>query len=172
MNRIIVPASPDDLPLLFHLFERAIHYQRVNHYIGWSGYDQEFVKADVQNSLLYKMVEGQNVIGIFSVCHTDPLIWREREKGDALYLHRIVLNREFEGAKIFPTILQWAMEEAHIRQRTFVRMDTWAGNTKLINYYKSYGFRFVENYTTPDTSNLPVQHRNLHVALLEFTVAV
>ena len=49
-------------------------------------------------------------------------------------------------------------------------MDTWAGNEKLINYYKSYGFRFIENYTTANTEDLPEQHRNLKVALLELTI--
>lgn len=46
-------------------------------------------------------------------------------------------------------------------------MDTWAENEKIIAYYKSYGFTFIENYRTAETEDLPIQHRNLHVALLE-----
>jgi hypothetical protein len=49
-------------------------------------------------------------------------------------------------------------------------MDTWAENEKIIGYYRSYGFLFVESYTTPDTQDLPLQHRNLHVALLELAL--
>lgn len=171
MSLSILAADLSDLPLIFRLFERAIQYQRENQYIGWNSYDQRFVRADVEQKLLFKIIDGQRVLGIFSVCYTDPLIWREREKGDALYLHRIVLNRDFQGIKVFRTVLQWAMADALQRKLAFVRMDTWAGNMKLIHYYESYGFRFIENYTTGDTNDLPVQHRNLHVALLELEVA-
>lgn len=155
----------DDLPLIFNLFEEAIRYQKENGYIGWSSYDKEFIKSD-------KVIRDKEVLGIFSICHTDKLIWREREKKDALYLHRIVLNRAFQGARIFNIILAWSQAYARTHGRKFVRMDTWAANTKLINYYKGYGFIFVENYTTSDTSDLPIQHRNLNVALLELEVKV
>lgn len=171
MNYSIVHATVEDLPLIYQLFEQAILYQKSNEYIGWNSYDKDFIKADVNDNLLYKIVDGKNVLCIFSVCYTDKLIWREYEKGDAIYLHRIVLNREFQGTKIFRTVLKWAIEQVRLRKMKFVRMDTWAGNTKLINYYKSYGFRFVENYTTQNTPNLPIQHRNLNVALLELEVA-
>jgi hypothetical protein len=49
-------------------------------------------------------------------------------------------------------------------------MDTWAANEKLISYYLSYGFRFVEYYQTGDLQTLPVQHRNLDIALLEYQI--
>jgi predicted GNAT family N-acyltransferase len=83
------------------------------------------------------------------------------ERGDALYLHRIVLNRDFTGEKLFIKVLEWALEHATNCGKKYVRMDTWADNAKIIDYYKSYGFRFIENYTTADTTDLPVQHRNL-----------
>lgn len=92
------------------------------------------------------------------------------EKSDAIYLHRIVLNREFRDIKLFNLLLDWALEHARQKKLKHLRMDTWAGNEKLINYYKSYGFRFIENYTTANTEELPEQHRNLKVALLEFAI--
>jgi hypothetical protein len=49
-------------------------------------------------------------------------------------------------------------------------MDTWADNYKIIEYYKSFGFVFIENYKTPDTPELPIQNRNLNVALLELAL--
>jgi GNAT superfamily N-acetyltransferase len=171
MNYSIIQATVTDLSLIYDLFEQAIQYQKSNGYIGWNSYDKDFIKADINENLLYKIVDGKNVLCIFSVCYTDKLIWREREKGDAIYLHRIVLNREFQGTKIFRGVLIWAIEQVRVKNLKFVRIDTWAGNSKLINYYKTYGFTFVESYTTPDTPDLPIQHRNLNVALLEFNVA-
>ena len=167
MNYKVIPATLNDTPLIFSLFERAIQYQKSNQYIGWNSFDKDFIMSDIKQGLLYKILDGDHVLCIFCVCYTDKLIWRDREKGDAIYLHRIVLNRDFQGVKIFRTVLDWALEGIRKQKLRFVRMDTWAGNTKLINYYKSYGFKFIENYTTGDTADLPVQHRNLNVALLE-----
>jgi hypothetical protein len=171
MEHAIIPATLNDLSLIYNLFEEAIRFQKDNHYIGWNNYDKEFIKADVDQGLLMKIANvNGDVLAIFCICYTDKLIWRDREQGDALYLHRIVLNRSFQGVKIFNVVLSWSIEHARIQEKRFVRMDTWAENHKLIDYYKGYGFRLIENYKTQDTPDLPIQHRNLNVALLEFTV--
>lgn len=47
-------------------------------------------------------------------------------------------------------------------------MDTWAANPTIIKYYKSFGFEFIENFTTPDNEELPVHNRNLALTLLEY----
>jgi hypothetical protein len=47
-------------------------------------------------------------------------------------------------------------------------MDTWAANPTIINYYKSFGFSVIENYTTPDSEELPLHNRKLALTLLEY----
>ena len=49
-------------------------------------------------------------------------------------------------------------------------MDTWAANPTIIQYYQSFGFSIVENFTTPNSEELPVHHRNLALTLLEYKV--
>jgi len=49
-------------------------------------------------------------------------------------------------------------------------MDTWGDNPKIIEYYKKFGFRFIEFYTTGCQTELAVQNRNLKVALLEMVL--
>jgi mannose-6-phosphate isomerase-like protein (cupin superfamily) len=164
----IVKAEESDLDIICQLFEEAILFQKMNNYIGWNNYDRAYLQADIQNGLLFKIVSDEGIICVFSICYSDELIWRDMENGNAIYLHRIVLNRRFKGEKVFKKVLGWALSHAGEQQLHYVRMDTWASNEKIINYYKSYGFAFIENYTTPDTDDLPVQHRNLNVALLEF----
>lgn len=170
MNYKIENASLKDLDTICLLFEKAIHFQKSNGYIGWQNYDKEFINTDIQNGLSYKLIKGTEIIGIFSICFNDALIWREKDKQDAIYLHRIVLNQRYKGEKIFSQILHWTKDQADERQLKYIRMDTWADNEKIISYYKSYGFQFIENYITPDIKNLPIQHRNLNVALLEFNL--
>ncbi|HYG03611.1 MAG TPA: hypothetical protein VD927_14280 [Chryseosolibacter sp.] len=71
---------------------------------------------------------------------------------------------------MFDKVMAWAKAYAHQHQLDFIRMDTWAENEKIINYYKTFGFSFIENYKTPDVAELPLQNRNLNVALLELKV--
>ncbi len=171
MNVAIRNATLDDLQIIYHLFEEAILFQQKNNYIGWLNYDKEFIRKDVEENLLYKVTTDSKIVCIFSICYADALIWREKENGDAIYLHRIVLNREYQGVKIFQIILDWGVDFASEKKLKYIRMDTWASNSKLIDYYKSYGFEFVENYTTANTEALPIQHRNLKVALLELCLS-
>ncbi len=170
MKFIITNATNSDLPKVYQLFEEAILFQKKRNYIGWNNYDKKYLKADIQNGLLFKIINNDDIVCIFSICYSDALIWREKEKGDAIYLHRIVLNRIFKGEKVFKKVMEWAITHARERKLKYIRMDTWADNEKIIGYYKSYDFSFIENYSTPDTEDLPVQHRNLKVALLEFKI--
>ena len=112
------------------------------------------------------MIEETAAI-VFSICSVDKIIWREYEKGDALYLHRIVVNPSFKGQKLFGTIIDWAIDHGKKKGIKNIRMDTWAANPTIINYYKSFGFNVVENYTTPDSVELPAHNRNLALTLLE-----
>lgn len=159
--------SPEDLNFIYWLFEEAIAYQEKNNYVGWNSYDKHFIKLDIKNKLQFKITKGNVILSIFSICLSDALIWREKENGDAIYLHRIVVNPAFKGQKQFEKILNWTVEFANEKGLKYIRMDTWADNLNIIDYYKNYGFQFIENYTTPNTKELPDQHRNLKVALLE-----
>ena len=107
---------------------------------------------------------------MFSVCYADKIIWRSRERGDSIYLHRIVVNPAFKGQRLFGAIVAWAGNHCLQKKLKNIRMDTWAANPVIIEYYKSFGFRFVEYYTTPDSEELPIHNRNLALALLEYTV--
>lgn len=163
----IVPTTTTDAPFIYTLFEDAIAYIQQHNYAGWSTYDKAFILRDIARQLQFKIVSGNSILCVFSICYTDPLIWRHLEKGDAIYLHRIVVNPQFKGQQQFARVLQWATLQARQKGLTYIRMDTWAANPKIIEYYKSYGFTHVENYTTPNTPQLPMQHRNLTVALLQ-----
>jgi ribosomal protein S18 acetylase RimI-like enzyme len=166
-NYKVVNTSTADLDFIYGLFEEAIKYMKKKNYVGWTTCDESFIRLDIERKLQFKIVEKNETLCVFSVCFSDELIWREMEKGDAIYLHRIVVNPFLKGQRQFEKILNWAMEIAKKRELKRIRIDTWAENPNIIEFYKSYGFQFLENYTTPNTPKLPAQHRNLKVALLE-----
>lgn len=161
--------TPNDLKKIFALFDSSIQYQESKGYPVWKNYDQNAIVRDIENGNQYKITsEGKTGI-VFSVCYSDPLMWGEQNK-DAVYLHRIVVNPEFKGQKLFGHILKWAIDHAKAKGLSLVRMDTWANNPTIIDYYKSFGFQFLGNRTTPDSVELPVHNRNLTIALLEYKI--
>ncbi len=159
---------PGDLPVIFELFEHSIAYQEKHGYPVWKNYDRGTIRDDIENKNQYKLIVDGKIGMIFSVGYADKVIWRELDQGDAIYLHRIVVNPAYKGRKIFGLILEWSVEHAKQKGLNSVRMDTWASNAMIISYYTSFGFVIIENYTTPDSPQLPVHNRNLELTLLEY----
>ena len=170
VDYLITPTTKDDLQYVLHLFEEAIKLQNKNGYKVWNSIDQKKVKQDIENGLQYKIVIGKDIVCIFSIQYNDPFIWHNLDKNDAVYLHRIVVNQNYKGQKQFEKVLNWTVAHTIQQNRQFIRMDTWADNNHLIDYYKSFGFRFIKYYQTTDAKELPIQNRNLKVALLELLV--
>jgi len=158
-----------DLPFIFELFDQSVIYQQSRGYPDWENYDRGAIIRDIGNSNQYKVMLGDTIGIVFSVCYTDKLIWREMDKGDSVYLHRIVVNPAWKGHQLFRTILNWTIGHAKQKGCSNIRMDTWAANQNIIRYYESFGFSIVEKYTTPDIEALPVHNRNLEMVLLQFT---
>jgi hypothetical protein len=164
----IIHTNRNDLTKIFELFERSIDYQEKKGYPVWRNYDREIVLKDLENRNQYKLVIHSTIAIAFSVRYADKIIWRDLDKGDSIYLHRIVVNPDCKGQRLFGVILNWAKQQAVTRKLASIRMDTWAANPTIMDYYKSFGFAFVEKYTTPDSLELPLHNRNLELALLEY----
>lgn len=163
----IINTSKEDTSFVFWLFEQAIGLQGKNGYKVWSDIDKIGLEHDIEKGLQYKILKDKNILCVFSIQYNDPFIWRARDLNEAIYLHRIVVNPMFKGQRQFEKVLHWAKQFARLNNQEYIRMDTWAENAKIIDYYKSFGFIFIENYQTPDILELPIQNRNIHVALLE-----
>jgi ribosomal protein S18 acetylase RimI-like enzyme len=157
-----------DLPQIFELFKRSIDYQEKKGYPVWLNYDKKAIIKDIEDKNQYKVLIDSQIAIVFSVCYSDKVIWRSMDSGNSIYLHRIVVNPEFKGQKLFGAILEWVIQHSKHKGLSSIRMDTWAANPTIIEYYKSFGFIFIENYTTPDSEELPVHNRNLALTLLEY----
>lgn len=164
----VVHTQITDLPQIFELFEHSIHYQEKNGYPVWRNYDKQAIVKDIETGNQYKVVVDSTIAIVFSARYTDKIIWRSLDTGNSMYLHRIVVNPAFKGHRLFGIILNWAIEHSTQKKLSSIRMDTWAANPTIIDYYKSFGFRVIENFTTPDSEELPVHNRNLALTLLEY----
>lgn len=166
----IVNTTKADLKTILWLFQQAIDLQGKNGYKVWSAIDSSALENEIEYGTQYKIVQDKQITAIFSVQLNDPFIWQERDQQDAIYLHRIVVHPNFKGQRQFEKVLNWARHFAQEKNLKFIRMDTWAENAQLIDYYKSFGFKCIDFYKTTDSPALPLQNRNLNVALLEMTV--
>lgn len=169
MNSYTIQNTTDtDIPFICWMFDQAILYQKRNKYPVWNGYDIDIIQKDIKEKIQYKILVNNEIACIFSVCTNDPIIWGKKDKDSSIYLHRIVVNPNHKGEKQFEKIILWAKKYTLENNIEYIRMDTWADNPTIIEYYKSFGFVFLNNFVTPDTLNLPVQHRNISLALLEY----
>lgn len=166
----IVNTSLGDWGAIMELFQKAMNLQGENGYKVWAAIDEDGLKRDIVEGLQYKIQRSGVLLCIFSIQFSDPFIWQQRDKGDAIYLHRIVVNPEFKGQRQFQQVLNWATAFCIQNDLKYVRMDTWADNAKIIAYYKTFGFEFIENRRTGSQPELPIQNRDIEVALLEMDV--
>ncbi len=112
-------------------------------------------------------MQDNQISCIFSICYSDKIIWGKKDDNQALYLHRIVTNPAFKGNELFGEVLCWAKMHAVEKGLDFIRMDTWANNPGIIEYYKQFGFNIVGRFTTPHSDEPPIQQRGNDIVLLE-----
>jgi len=166
----IINTETSDLNFIYYLFDEAILYQKKKGYPVWPDYDKDVLNNDIASKQQFKIILEDQIACIFSICYSDPIVWRERDNGDAIYLHRIVVNPAYKGQHLFGVILEWVIESIAGKDLQFVRMDTWDKNPDLTNYYKLYGFEIIEHFKTPDSEDLPIQQRNNEVVLMELRI--
>ena len=170
MSRVITPTTNQDLKTIYWLFDEAIAYQKRNGYPVWPDYDKDTLDQDIAQHRQFKILIDGDIAAIFTILNSDPIVWRERNEDPSVYLHRVVVNPKYKGQKLFGDILLWTAERAGNLDIKLIRMDTWADNPVLVSYYKLFGFRIIEYYTTPNSLELPIQQRGNNVVLLEYQI--
>ncbi len=167
-SKVITPTITEDLKTIYWLFDEAIAYQKRNEYPVWPTYDKDTLDEDIAQHRQFKILISSDIAAIFTILNSDPIVWRDKNEEPAVYLHRVVVNPNYKGQKLFGDILAWTVDRARNLDIYRIRMDTWADNPVLVNYYKLFGFEIVEYYTTPNTPELPIQQRGNNVVLLEY----
>lgn len=89
-----------------------------------------------------ELITGR-IAGTLATCmylhHEDRVFWPEARPGEALYVHRLGVARQFAGAGYSYAMLDWAVREAKRIGRAFVRLDC-EPRQKLLALYRDAGF--------------------------------
>lgn len=163
----IVPTTPTDLELSFRFFNSAIAYQRSKGYELWPQFESSLIEREMAEGRHWKVTDGRQVLGIFSVQYQDPVIWGEKDKDPAVYLHRIAVNPELKGKGLMRVIKEWALNHAKEKNKLFLRMDTWGNNEQLRNYYIACGFTYIGQKELRPQGNEPGHYGGNLLSLFE-----
>lgn len=161
---------PADLEQVFRLFDAAIAYQEKNGYELWPRFSESLILEEISEKRHWKVLEGDVIVGIFSVMYKDPVIWLERDEDPAVYLHRIAVNPDFKGRGLMPVIREWAKQHALQQGKSFVRMDTWGHNENLRAYYERCGFDYLGKQRLPETDHGPAHYGGSFLSLFQLRV--
>ena len=153
-------ARPDEIGIVLGLIDRAAVWLRSKDTTQWAEpWPNEEGRwkrvhealADAETWLLF---DGQDAIGTVSVkLDGHEELWTpEERKTQAVYLHRLVIDREYAGIGLGAELIDWAARKgaSRLRNAELVRIDVWTDNHALHDYYCRQGFKDVDIRETSD----------------------
>lgn len=157
--------------LAFRAFwDSAADYQRARQLPVWPSFPEERIRDEIRAGLHFSARMPDDVLaGYFSVALSDKAIWGTEERGDAIYIHRVCVNPARKGNNLAASILEWAPGYAASVGRKFVRMDTWADNKRLVDFYVDCGFNYIGDRQLGDVPELEPHYSNIKLALFQNT---
>ncbi|MEO8623957.1 MAG: GNAT family N-acetyltransferase [bacterium] len=166
-NMQVVAAVHADLNSVHAAYADARAIQREQGATLWPEFTDASILAEIEAGLLFRVMDRDALVGVFSVAYADEAIWGDHERGEHIYLHRIARAATYPGRGLVGAVLTWARTHCRALGRAGLRMDTWASNEALVAFYERQGFRVVSRRRIDDEPRLPVHYHGKEFTLLE-----
>lgn len=150
----------NDIEDIMALYDAARDLQMQRKMVVWPFFEYSYLKNEIDESRQWKIVVDHIIACNWTITFEDKEIWGEKDKNDAIYIHRICTNPKLRGNRYIDEIVDWAKQYAKNLGKRFVRLDTLGNNTKLIQHYTSAGFSFLGMVKLTETNNLPAHYQN------------
>jgi GNAT superfamily N-acetyltransferase len=147
--------SWNDADAILELYDAAMDLQAKKNMVVWPKFERVFIEKEIQEERQFKVMIGDEIACNWAITFEDREIWGERDRDNSIYIHRIVTRPAFRGNRFIDAIVAWAKDYALSKGKEYVRLDTLGNNTRLIEHYKSAGFRFLGITKLENTQNLP-----------------
>jgi len=112
---------------------------------SWEARDQRIL-ASIAAGATWIVGDGTDAVATITAHHRgDAALWTRRERRQpAVYVHRLIVNRDYARRGVGAGLLDWAARRAAAQYGARqVRIDVWTTNTALHDYYRGIGFLFV-----------------------------
>jgi GNAT superfamily N-acetyltransferase len=139
----ITPANLNDLNRYIDLLEENADWLR-SRGVGklapgtYRGLFDYFSTSITRGEVHFCFINDE-IAGTLRLLAEDHIIWPEA-KGDALYLHNLIVRRAWRGRALGRQLLAWAEQHTRIAGKAFLRLDCFADNAILRKYYEDAGF--------------------------------
>jgi GNAT superfamily N-acetyltransferase len=164
----IGPSEAARLPEFRTFWEAAIAWQVERGVASHPEFPKSLIVSEIAAGRHFMALrEDGECAGFFSVTLSDKVIWRERDRDDGIYIHRMCVNPRARGSQFAAAVFAWAGPYARSLGRSFVRMDTWADNPALVAYYQKCGFRLVGEQAIGHEPTLSSHYQGITLALFE-----
>ncbi|MDN3353059.1 GNAT family N-acetyltransferase [Actinomadura sp. DC4] len=147
-NFTIRRATPGEHSLVIDLIEEASDWLRAKKTDQWADpwptrNDRDArVLAGLERGETWLVWDGRAPAATMTICQEPiPHVWGKSGRGDAVYVHRLVVGRAYAGHDLGGVMIDWAVQrELRTRPVEWVRVDVWTTNEGLHAYYRRQGF--------------------------------
>jgi hypothetical protein len=103
----------------------------------------EFTEEKIfpETHLYYLVNVGSEVAGLFKLEAEDKLFWPDVGQDESLFIHKVVVRRQYAGTGLSCSILRYAVEETGKRGKKYLRLDCDAARPRLRAIYERFGFK-------------------------------
>ncbi|MGP9023179.1 GNAT family N-acetyltransferase (plasmid) [Streptomyces sp. BR1] len=152
---IVVPAELADLPRLLKFRTDSAAWLTKRGIDQWSKpFPANHITASIRQGEVFIVKEDSRADAAATVTldrDADPRLWTPDERAeDAMYVHKLSVDRRYAGADLGGRILDWCGERALKAGAQWLRLDAWTTNPRLHAYYLAHGFTHVRTSADPE----------------------
>lgn len=166
----ILNCTINDLEAIFSMYAMAQDFQKEKNAAVWPDFDKNLIETEIKENRQWKIIIDNQIACIWATTFFDEQIWEEKNINPSIYIHRIVTNPDFRGYKFVSEIVKWATKIAILHQKQYIRLDTLAVNTYLIDYYQKNGFEYLGDVVLKNPIGLPEHYVNAGISLFEIKI--
>jgi ribosomal protein S18 acetylase RimI-like enzyme len=153
VDRVLVPASVDDLTEVKALLQQASYFKQSRGDDVWGSkpYTDEEVQAMIERGNMYLYRVDGVVAASIILAPDDVRMWGETDgaDGSALYVHRFCVGDAFRGQGLGDEVLALSEQKALAEGKTSLRLDCPYENEGLCSYYEQHGFKLLRRWDKP-----------------------
>lgn len=120
-------------------------------------YSIDHLKLELSNpnATYYFVHYNSNLVGIFRLVFNE--IFKDLQKKEATYLHRIYLGKKAQGKGVAKQLLEWAEHNAKRKGNILIWLEAMDSQQQALRFYEKQGF----NYGSKTGLDFELIHPNL-----------